>query len=642
MRKTVGLTLLALLTAAVAFLAAMTLPTEDAPTPWHRYLWRNDARIVLAVVITLPILLGFDAVRSGRRLLGVGSILVGAATVGLVVAAFPAEIGRFFSFATEPLTFASLGWCVLCWIVKRLLAERIPSGLGLFLFAGGLGGGVAALAGWEGWIRIDLPPNYHDEYAYLFQAWTYLDGKVAYPVDRFSPAFEQVHVLNRDVFASRYFPGTALWLLPWVALGKPIVGMWIAHGMATAFYALLARRLHPSAGLPAAMLIGTAPGMAVFSDAILSTMPTMLAIGIFLWAWFGAMENGGAKFAVLAGLAIGFAFITRPLTAVGIGLPFAVVSLWRLWKPQHARSRTQVLAMIAAFVAVAALLPVWSFATLGTIWETPYGRYTAQKTPSHLYGFYNVDRGAVLRGPETFLPYDVWATNHTPNLAIPMVATRTENLLREGVGGRLFAYFFLTVSFVLAFIGNGRTLLLWLSAIGLALIYAPYWFVGLFGYGYLAEALPILLVLIGHTAIVCREWLASSVGSGAASAVMALVFLRALANVGDIVPGNFAPNSDPQFARREKKRIVEMEKLALREGCNILVLVRADPKTAVHSTLVNNHPRLEAPVVRAWEIAELKEALMERYADRAVYLLEYQGFAEPFEWRRIRGPTAKR
>jgi hypothetical protein len=600
---------------------------------------RNDARLVLAWACLLPGALGIDLLRRRLPLAGLAAIFVGCAATGLLVFVAPHEVVNLAIFTHSPIFFIAVGWCAVAWAAKRVLREHLNGGVGVFVFGFVLGVGVASFAGWEGWITLDLPPNIHDEYAYLFQAWTYLDGRAAYPADLLSPAFEQVHILNTGVFASRYFPGTGIWLMPFVALGKPIVGMWIAHGLATGFFAMLARKLHLSAGWLTALLIGTAPGMIAFSDGLLSTMPTMAAFGAFLVAWFEACERRSRARSIVAGLAVGFAFICRPLTVVGLALPFAIGSLIRFWRPTFNGERANVSAMIAAFALTAVALPLSNFAVLGTFSESPYSRYTSVKTPSHIYGFDNVVRGHAMRSTETFLAYDDWATNHTPTDALPMVAMRFDNCLREGVGGRLFASLFLLVSLTTM---DRRMTFLWLSIVGLAAAYAPYWFVGLLGYGYFAEALPILLTIIGVAALRLFDRLKSNVGPFFAVMWPALVVFRALTNAGDIVPRGFEPTSDAQFARREKRRIEDREALALREDGKILVLVKADPKTAVHSTLVHNHPRLDGPIVRAWFKPEIVDALLKRYDDRAVYSLEYEGFTKPFVWRKMRGPPANR
>ena len=50
----------------------------------------------------------------------------------------------------------------------------------------------------------DLPPAYHDEYSYLFQAETYLAGRLSFPSHPTAARlFDQMHVLNEGRFASR-------------------------------------------------------------------------------------------------------------------------------------------------------------------------------------------------------------------------------------------------------------------------------------------------------------------------------------------------------------------------------------------------------------------------------------------------------
>lgn len=626
-----------LLVAAVVVCAVVQFGSEDPLLRWRQYLERNDARLILVWTAALPLAVAIDPLRRRRFILAVAATFTGIAAQSALLFIAPADIERLFMFAGNLLTLVVAGWCAGFGLLSRLAPRFVRSSLGLFTFGAGLGVSVAAAAGWEGWIKLDLPPNYHDEYAYLFQAWTYLDGRFGYPVDELTPAFEQVHVLRSGVFASRYFPGTAIWMLPFVAAGKPILSMWVAHGIATGFFALVAARFHRTAGWLTALLVGTAPGMIAFSDALLSTMPTMAAVGVFLWAWTGSFERRGAFLPIVAGLAIGFAFITRPLSAVGIGFPFAMYSLWCCRQPREVSVRLKVCAMIAGFGLVSLALPTSNFGTLGNPLETPYSRYTKTVTPSHVYGFYNVERGQIHRTSDAFLPYDAWATNLTPSNALPTLGARIDDALRDGVGGRLFAALFLIASLALLPWSDDRSLLIWLSVVGLALAYTPYWFVGVLGYGYIAEALPLLLLLISLAAV--RMATICTAGGWPAVAAMwpALVVLRALTNVGDVAPANFTPGSDSQFARREKKQVVDHENRALQqERGPILVLVLADPQTAVHSTLVNNHPRLAAPVVRAWGKPEYVDRLLARYPDRAVYVLEYEGFARPFGWRRLR------
>ena len=80
-----------------------------------------------------------------------------------------------------------------------------------------LAGISCGLSAWTGGRFGDLPPAYHDEFSYQFQAKTFLAGRLSFP--SFAPMpelFDQMHVLNEGRFASRYFPGAGLWLAPFV------------------------------------------------------------------------------------------------------------------------------------------------------------------------------------------------------------------------------------------------------------------------------------------------------------------------------------------------------------------------------------------------------------------------------------------
>ena len=126
-----------------------------------------------------------------------------------------------------------------------------------------------------------LPLGYHDEYSYLFQARTFVSGEWTNPGHPDAPRlFDQMHVLNEDgVFASRYFPGVGAWMAPFVAWGEPVWGHYLA-GVLTAIAVLgIGRELAGNGvGLLAGLLTAVAPGMALFSNLLLSHLPTLAGL----------------------------------------------------------------------------------------------------------------------------------------------------------------------------------------------------------------------------------------------------------------------------------------------------------------------------------------------------------------------------
>ena len=137
--------------------------------------------------------------------------------------------------------------------------------------AGGMSWGIGQLFG-------DIPPAYHDEYSYLFQAKTYLAGRLANPVHETAPElFDQMHVLNEDHFVSRYFPGAGAWMAPFVKLGHPYWGHWLANAITAFFVFWAGRELGGNGvGLLAGLLTALSPGMALFSNLLLAHLPTLV------------------------------------------------------------------------------------------------------------------------------------------------------------------------------------------------------------------------------------------------------------------------------------------------------------------------------------------------------------------------------
>ncbi|HIC64854.1 MAG TPA: hypothetical protein EYO87_02400, partial [Paracoccus sp.] len=169
----------------------------------------------------------------------------------------------------------------------------------------------------------ELPPAYHDEYSYLFQARTLIDGRLSYPSHpRLPRLFDQMHVLNEGRFASRYFPGVGAWIAPFLAIGHPSQGHWLAGAIAAMAIFGAGRELAGNGtGLLAGVLAATSPGMAVFSNLLLSHHPTLAGLSVFLYLFLVMQRNGCAGCAAASGVGLALAMLCRPLTAAAVALP---------------------------------------------------------------------------------------------------------------------------------------------------------------------------------------------------------------------------------------------------------------------------------------------------------------------------------
>ena len=288
-----------------------------------------------------------------------------------------------------------------------------------------------------------LPPAYHDEYSYLFQAQTFEAGRLSFPSHPTAARlFDQMHVLNEDYFASRYFPGTGFWIAPFLMLGNPYVGHWLATVIVCVIVFLIGRELSCNGvGLLAGLLAALSPGLVLFGNTLLAHQPTLMGLGLFIYSFLRMQrlldeprDAASAESALgivltagLSGIGLSFAMLCRPMTAAGVGLPFGLWLAWWLARnaQQHRRTAIRVVAGFAIPLAIGfAIAGVYNANTTGSAFKTPYQLYTELFTPRHMFGFNNVERAQPLITNRTLDNYDQWAENLDSALAIQNVGNR--------------------------------------------------------------------------------------------------------------------------------------------------------------------------------------------------------------------------
>jgi len=362
----------------------------------------------------------------------------------------------------------------------------------------------------------NMPPAYHDEYSYVFQAETLLAGRLWFPSSAAAPElFDQMHVLNDNGrFVSRYFPGAGAWIAPFLALGNPYWGHWLAGAISACFVFWAGRELGGNlAGFTAGLLTALSPGLGLFSNLLLAHHPALVGLTLFLFAFLRMMRTHGWGSALVAGAGLAFAMLCRPMTAAGFALPFGIwfVCWWLGLMPGKSAGswgkRTRVvLAMGAPLLAGLILLFFYNQAITGSGWTTPYQLYTDIYTPRHVYGFNNVVRGEQHLGPKVLENYDRWAENLTPAMAARNVVVRFVTSLSWSLGIIPLAMAF--VVFLMAVAPrDGRWWLIGASILTLHAAHVPYWYVGIMHWHYVFEtAVPWLLIFGGATAALCHGW----------------------------------------------------------------------------------------------------------------------------------------
>lgn len=219
-------------------------------------------------------------------------------------------------------------------------------------------------------------PHLEDELAYLYQARIFAGGHVVIDSPPDHRAFWQPFVIDYEPTGKRfgkYPPGWPAFLALGVAVGRP----WLMNALFGAFTVILVFLLGREiwgvwVGFVAALLTAFSPAALLLNSTLMAHTAALFFATLFFWCcWRFERQEHRVPWALAAGTVLGVLFITRPLSAVGVGLPGLVwigarlVSGWRYASTDDRKSRVRSGAfLIVAAVAVGSALPLLSvFAT---------------------------------------------------------------------------------------------------------------------------------------------------------------------------------------------------------------------------------------------------------------------------------------
>jgi len=229
------------------------------------------------------------------------------------------------------------------------------------------------------WGSLTGTPVIHDESAYLLQAelfahfhWTGLRP----PIPEF---FEQLHVLVDRALASKYPPGNSLILAPGALIGLPALPVVIMSGCSSSLIFVLARRMAGGAvGLLTWVVWESSFPMIYYHANYMSEGVSGLT---WLLTWWGIArwrDGEGRKWLTIAGIAVAWCLITRPLTGLALGIVALAVVLWRC----RTTGAWRDLALATPWaIAVLAIVPLWNWRTTGDVRIMPLTEYTKMYAP---------------------------------------------------------------------------------------------------------------------------------------------------------------------------------------------------------------------------------------------------------------------
>lgn len=217
-------------------------------------------------------------------------------------------------------------------------------------------------------------PHLEDELAYLFQAKTYARGDLVIETPQPRRAFWQPFVVDLDGLRfGKYSPGWPMLLAPGVALGQP----WVINAFFAALTVALVYRLgreifNRDVGTIAAALTALSPMALLLNATLMGHTTALFGVTLFMYAyWRIERRRNRLAWGLVAGLALGSVVANRPLTGIGVALPFVVWSMVRLGRSLVSKRadfwpRLQPLVLLGLVSAALALsVPLYSYAATG-------------------------------------------------------------------------------------------------------------------------------------------------------------------------------------------------------------------------------------------------------------------------------------
>ena len=264
----------------------------------------------------------------------------------------------------------------------------------------------AAISLWV-WRSLARTPVMHDEAAYVLQAELFASGRWTATAPAVPEFFQQLYVLMDPVVASKYPPGHSLVLALGALIGLPALPVVLMNALSGALVYALARRTSGPVTAVLTWIIWMTSFPVVYYRANYMSQSTTSCL--WLLAWFGlarwrASTPGDGRWLLLVAGAVCWSAITRPMTALALGIVVGIVVLHAAWSK---RRWPELAPALALGIAILAVLPIWSWRTTGRPTLTPLSLYTETYVPFDKPGFGVAPNAR----PSTRLPRDQWITS---------------------------------------------------------------------------------------------------------------------------------------------------------------------------------------------------------------------------------------
>lgn len=224
-------------------------------------------------------------------------------------------------------------------------------------------------------------PHIEDEMAYVWQAQVIAKGHLTLPSPPQPKEFLVPFVVDyQGQRFGKYPPGWPAMLAIGVLLGiRSLVNPLLAGGGVWLTYRLGKRLFGELVGLLAAGLTVISPFFLMNSGSLLSHSFGLFLSGAFALSWLDAWDTHEAQPpsvshwlpTLIAALSLGLLILTRPLTAVGVCLPFTLHGVYLFVKGDR-QTRRRLLVFVTLVLLFGGLLFFWQYAVTGDPLLNPY------------------------------------------------------------------------------------------------------------------------------------------------------------------------------------------------------------------------------------------------------------------------------
>jgi 4-amino-4-deoxy-L-arabinose transferase-like glycosyltransferase len=274
----------------------------------------------------------------------------------------------------------------ILWTLARLrsvtpMERRLTTGVIFFLALGYL----LLTAHLQG---RNLSMNIQDEMMYLVGTQLLAHGHLYLPAHPMADFFQELFIFNKPVYASMYFPGTALFYAPsiWLHIPNWLYSSLISAAAVALTYRVLAEVLDGASGVLGAMLL-VACGPFRWTSVMVMSHPLALLFGLLMfWSFLHWRRTGRIGWIVCFGACAGWAAITRPIDAIAWCMPPLLCIIIDLWRGPGARMLKAMVVMGLCAAPFISLQLIFDKGVTGRWFETPVQAYHHRNYPALFAG----------------------------------------------------------------------------------------------------------------------------------------------------------------------------------------------------------------------------------------------------------------